>query len=104
MEGKYVGKQVGAVRFPKREGAKASDLNVEVQDGFDIAKIEASGSTYKIYLVYGPRKVTIRYKLIGDHKTKGTVETNGLKNSTIANAVFQDKSWNQSNSFTKEYN
>ena len=104
VEGKYVGKQVGAVRFPNREDAKASDLNIKVQDGFDIAKIEASGSTYKIYLVYGPRKVTIRYKLTGKHNTNGLVETNGLKNSTIANAVFQDKSWNQSNSFTKEYN
>ena len=104
VEGKYVGKQVGAVRFPNREDAKASDLNIKVQDGFDIAKIEASGSTYKIYLVYGPRKVTIRYKLIGEHNTNGLVETNGLKNSTIANAVFQDKSWNQSNIFTKEYN
>ena len=104
VEGKYVGKQVGAVRFPNREDAKASDLNIKVQDGFDIAKIEASGSTYKIYLVYGPRKVTIRYKLIGDHKTKGAVDTNGLKNSAIADVVFQDKSWNQSNNFIKEYN
>lgn len=92
------------VLFPHRHNADAGDLNVTAKSGYVHASTKVDGTTYHVYLTTGPRKVTIRYKLIGDHKTKGAVDTNGLKNSTIANAVFQDKSWNQSNSFTKEYN
>ena len=92
------------VLFPHRHNADAGDLNVTAKSGYVHASTKVDGTTYHVYLTTGPRKVTIRYKLIGDHKTKGAVDTNGLKNSAIADVVFQDKSWNQSNNFIKEYN
>ena len=91
------------VLFPNRNDPAPGDLHVTAKSGYVHASTKVDGSTYHVYLTTGPRKVEIRYKLIGDHKTKGAVDTNGLKNNTIANAVFQDKSWNQSNNFTQVF-
>ena len=88
--------------FPNssKHNISTDDLSVSVNSRYKRSSdgwITASGNTYNIYLVTGPRKVIVNYRLTG----KGNY-TNGLQNSTIAGSIFHDTSL-QNKNFTVTY-